>query len=602
MSDTDALQELIDLVYEAAEEPIMWQHFLQDIQAALQQLDQQPHSHETELYSLIDDLSNQDFFTLLLSSLLPHVERAIRFSNKIYSLENERDSALGVIERLPLGVLLVCGRGTIHSMNSCAVTLLKEHHELQLIEQGKLRFDNPMITVALLSLINEVSTLTLDQYFQRNHGDFLLTLPAVGKQGAISLLVVPAKRCVIATTVCAGVLVTSSLPQCSVSEALLKSIFGLTVAEARLVRVLVKGRSVGQIAAERNISVNTARSQLKSIFRKTNTSRQTELVYTILMSSAVGGAVSEPVAAYRMKPKKRPRLALYSESTLQLKSGRQMGYAESGDPNGMPMIFCHSLFSSRYQQPFDETLLVRQGIRWIVPERPGYGLSDPCDDYSLLDWPNSVEQLADHLKLENFDVMGYSIGGAYAQACALQLPDRVNKLGLIASLGPVKGLAPLRDMTLQSRFFLMMGCYVPGCIKNLLQGMNKVSWKDPLLVYERLLTSLSESEQKFIVQPKIKAVIEADLLECFAHDTAGLSMDLSIACRPWGFDPATINSKIWLWHGMQDKMIPHTMNEALAAIPSCQARYIADAGHVEILNNWQEILSDFSSKPRCKSL
>jgi DNA-binding CsgD family transcriptional regulator len=58
----------------------------------------------------------------------------------------------------------------------------------------------------------------------------------------------------------------------------LQKIFGLTLAEAKLAIEVARGKSLEDIAAETRISVSTARKQLASIFSKTNTHRQGELV------------------------------------------------------------------------------------------------------------------------------------------------------------------------------------------------------------------------------------------------------------------------------------------------------------------------------------
>ena len=54
--------------------------------------------------------------------------------------------------------------------------------------------------------------------------------------------------------------------------------FGLSAAESRVSARLLMGRSVPEIAAENGSSEGTVRQQLKSIFRKTGTHRQGELV------------------------------------------------------------------------------------------------------------------------------------------------------------------------------------------------------------------------------------------------------------------------------------------------------------------------------------
>lgn len=73
----------------------------------------------------------------------------------------------------------------------------------------------------------------------------------------------------------------------------LMSVFNLTPAEARLANRLSSGCSIEDIAAELRISYETSRKQLKSIFHKTNTHRQAQLVALLARFSA--GPGSSPV-------------------------------------------------------------------------------------------------------------------------------------------------------------------------------------------------------------------------------------------------------------------------------------------------------------------
>lgn len=67
---------------------------------------------------------------------------------------------------------------------------------------------------------------------------------------------------------------------------LLKRLFSLSTAEAELVVALCKGQTVDEAARTRRTSVHTVRTQLKSIFGKTGTRRQTDLVALVLSSPA----------------------------------------------------------------------------------------------------------------------------------------------------------------------------------------------------------------------------------------------------------------------------------------------------------------------------
>ena len=64
--------------------------------------------------------------------------------------------------------------------------------------------------------------------------------------------------------------------------AILARTFRLTPAEAKLACVIARGASPGIAAGELKISRETARNQLKSVFAKTDTHRQSELVALLL--------------------------------------------------------------------------------------------------------------------------------------------------------------------------------------------------------------------------------------------------------------------------------------------------------------------------------
>jgi DNA-binding CsgD family transcriptional regulator len=59
---------------------------------------------------------------------------------------------------------------------------------------------------------------------------------------------------------------------------LLAELFQLSPAEQRLAELLAQQLSPEACAERLNVSINTVRSQLRALFRKTDTSRQAELV------------------------------------------------------------------------------------------------------------------------------------------------------------------------------------------------------------------------------------------------------------------------------------------------------------------------------------
>lgn len=64
-------------------------------------------------------------------------------------------------------------------------------------------------------------------------------------------------------------------------ELLLRVLFGISPAEYRLIEKLMQGIPLKRCAYDLDISLETARSHLKSIFQRTHTSRQVDLLRLI---------------------------------------------------------------------------------------------------------------------------------------------------------------------------------------------------------------------------------------------------------------------------------------------------------------------------------
>lgn len=64
-----------------------------------------------------------------------------------------------------------------------------------------------------------------------------------------------------------------------------RALFGLSAREAQVASLLLQGHSIESLAVSLGISANTAKVHLASIFRKTGTNRQTELIRLLISTS-----------------------------------------------------------------------------------------------------------------------------------------------------------------------------------------------------------------------------------------------------------------------------------------------------------------------------
>jgi pimeloyl-ACP methyl ester carboxylesterase len=116
--------------------------------------------------------------------------------------------------------------------------------------------------------------------------------------------------------------------------------------------------------------------------------------------------------------------------------GFKIAYDDSGKGEGRPMILVHGFSSNRvenWQRLGWYGAFERKRIRYVALDARGHGESgkshDPAD-YGRGRMAGDVLALADHLKIERFHLLGFSMGARIALFTALEAPARVATLTL----------------------------------------------------------------------------------------------------------------------------------------------------------------------------
>jgi pimeloyl-ACP methyl ester carboxylesterase len=279
----------------------------------------------------------------------------------------------------------------------------------------------------------------------------------------------------------------------------------------------------------------------------------------------------------------------HAEKRIELNDGRSLGYAEFGTPTGTP-IFLFNGSASRLFYPLDDSVALSANARIITVDRPGIGLSTFKPNRTLLDWPADVQRVADALGLDQFAIAGASAGGPYAAACAYKLPDRVTALALISSLAPFDIAEISAGMTPTYRMIPAIAKYAPW----LLTFAQSFIIRNPEGAWRQFYARLPACDKEILsAHPDLdlKTALVRDVTEMYRSGPQGIVWDTILLTRPWGFSPAAITVKTFLWQGEQDVNVPLTMGRFLAkAIPDCEAHFIANEGHLTYVNQWQEIV------------
>ena len=293
----------------------------------------------------------------------------------------------------------------------------------------------------------------------------------------------------------------------------------------------------------------------------------------------------------------RAPVSALDNQTFKLSDGRTLGFAEYGSSTGSAVFYCHGLPGSRLDGAEFSILAEKHGIRLIGIDRPGMGLSTFESHRKILDWPNDVSQLAKHLKLSQYRVLGISGGSPYALACAKVLPKEE-----LLGVGITMGVAPwdmgTKGMQLGQRILLNILSWSPGLSRILLDSMVGKVARDPNpQVLADLLTNsvkdIKPSDRPYFEgKDRIKFVV-ASLRESYIQGAKGNAKDGQLITSSWGFDLKDVAFKnIRMWYGTDDENTPIWMGREMAKIlPQAELKEYEGESHFTIMvNHLEEIL------------
>jgi pimeloyl-ACP methyl ester carboxylesterase len=283
---------------------------------------------------------------------------------------------------------------------------------------------------------------------------------------------------------------------------------------------------------------------------------------------------------------------------ISLPDGRKLGYDEYGSPSGIPVFHFHGSPSSRLEWRIfgSDQLAQKLGLRVIVPDRPGMGLSDFQPGRSLLDWPGDVVVLADKLGLESFSVLGYSVGGPYAAVCAGVIPDRLRRVVLVSSLGPFDAPGVTDDINPGTLQFLNLAREKPRLNRLIMRLMGLMARYAPGRTVAQASSLLPEPDRAIMAQPHAQRAFLAMVQEALRRGPRGVQRDGALSVSKWGFHLQDIQMEVDVWHGEADRNAPISMGRYLAEnIPNSRPRFYPDEGHISLFfHRIEEILAEIA--------
>ena len=284
-------------------------------------------------------------------------------------------------------------------------------------------------------------------------------------------------------------------------------------------------------------------------------------------------------------------VTLNDSHIMNLSDGRELGWIEFGTPDGWPVIGFHGTPGSRLQMGLNEAAVRRADVRLIAPDRPGYGLSTFQSDRRLIDWPGDVVELADHLGVDRFSIVGVSGGGPHAAVCASLLAHRVVAAGIVSGVGP---LSDPQISAAESRFSRLLTAQFRRRSRILrtffvVQAALVRRW--PTKALDLMTKQLPPSDAEVLRRPELLNLFERDVTHASRTLGQAQAEDLAIAANDWGFDLGAITVPVFLWQGEADRNVPPLHAQVMhEAVPESVLRTFAGEGHFLVADRLEEIL------------
>jgi pimeloyl-ACP methyl ester carboxylesterase len=201
--------------------------------------------------------------------------------------------------------------------------------------------------------------------------------------------------------------------------------------------------------------------------------------------------------------------------------------------------------------------------------------------------------IVDALGYHEFGVTGWSEGGPWALAAAAYLdPLRLRHVSSIAGgsygtfgdnwaadyLSKADALGGSLALRFKPGFRLMYATL--GLVAKHFRGT----------FIKQLRQAVNEYDRQILMQPDFEIAFCETCAECFAQGSDGLVRDSELLYRSWPFDVTTIERRVHMWQGMDDRLVAASINKAVAdRMPGAVWHPVQGAGHFVAIGSGDEL-------------
>ncbi len=377
--------------------------------------------------------------------------------------------------------------------------------------------------------------------------------------------------------------------------------FDLTATERELLLALVKGNSPRDFAELRGRSVETARTQVRSLLAKVGVSSQIDLIrlYAAAYSTL---QVSADQPSIGSSPSRSGML------TLHLDDGRSLEVQTFGPPIGRPVLFLHNMFSGPFMTEAVITSLFDRNIRLICPWRAGFAgstkLSPPPKD-PVQATVDDIESVLNAMGVQKAPVIGCMSAAVYAVAATTMLPERISAALCVAGFPPIVNRSQIDTLQSWPRLFAYAARFVPGVLRLSVRAVVGLLLKGRASAIYDGLYRKTPIDLALVTDPANRASFIEDFAQAFRQGTGSYEIDAALAASDWSsFLSQNTGGTVRFLHGALDPVTPIAhLTAAVGHFPNVSITTAPKAGQLVMfeevtltMDTLEEMLA--SSAPR----
>lgn len=274
---------------------------------------------------------------------------------------------------------------------------------------------------------------------------------------------------------------------------------------------------------------------------------------------------------------------------LVLRDKRVIGYHDTGDPQGYPVIFFHGSPGSRLEGSFFTDLLRRHKLRMIAPDRPGAGLSTFNRNQTFQSFSRDLTELIEHLGLAAYSIIAISGGVPFALAFASEERVSLRSLTLLSGIGPLHGNeAILAQCPPQFATLVRLGLRAPALPYYYFPILFNpaLSWyakKYPTSFIGLFAMGMCLEDKITLREQAVALLLTDDFFEGLRNGSRGAAMEFSMFLRDWPFDITQVKIPVKIWHGAEDQNVPVAFAHYLGKqLQNSTVNIVAREGHFSL--------------------